>query len=73
MGNKEILRSGLEDARNRKLRGLALASSRKEGPKRFASTSFKKTGLSPANKKQERKISVAAIGKVSARLLVWNR
>ena len=52
------------------LRGLALASGHKEGPKRFASPSFKRTGLSPASKKQERKISVAVIGKVSACLLV---
>ena len=65
-GNKEILRSGLEDARDRELRRRALASGRKEGSKRFASPSFQRTGLSLASKKQGHKISVAAIDKVSA-------
>ena len=72
-GNKEILWSRLEDAWDFELRRLALASSRKQGLKRFASPPFKRTGQSSASKKQERKISVAAIGKVSACLLVWNQ
>ena len=60
--NKEILCSRLVDARDCELRGLALASSRKQKSKCFASSSFKRAGLSPASKKQECKISVAAIG-----------
>ena len=52
MRNKEVLRSRLEDARDRELCGAI--GSHKQGSKRLASPSFKGTGVSPASKKQHR-------------------